>query len=144
MLKKIPQKMTSDLVKVLMDMGHGNEICLANGNFPAVDYGRRVVNLSVDSISLLLKDILDFMPLDMKSDYPVILMEPMEEGFERPEIWSDYKEIIKSSEEAKAFKEFKFIDRQEFYERAKKCFVIVSTCDKTLYSNIILSKGVIA
>lgn len=143
MLKKIPKILTSDLIKVLMDMGHGNEICIANANFPAVDYAKRIVNGGTDSIPKLLESVLEYMPLDIVVESPVFLMEPLEPNWSNPQIWGEYSTIINKSSEAKAFHDFLLLERFEFYERAKACFAIVLTNEQTIYSNVILKKGVI-
>ena len=41
MLKKIPKILSPELVKILMEMGHGDEIVLADGNFPSESIGQR-------------------------------------------------------------------------------------------------------
>lgn len=43
MLKGIPKLLSPALLKILCEMGHGDEIVIADGNFPAENYGKRVV-----------------------------------------------------------------------------------------------------
>ena len=40
MLKNIPPILSPELLKVLCEMGHGDEIILADGNFPAESIGK--------------------------------------------------------------------------------------------------------
>lgn len=143
MLKKIPAIVSPALIKILMEMGHGDEICLADGNFPAESMGGRVVRLDGHGTLNILKAILEFFPLDTFVKNPVMLMKTVDDKMPPPEIWNEYKRIIEASEEKSAFKEFEMIERFEFYERAKECYAVVATGETALYANIILKKGVV-
>jgi L-fucose mutarotase len=143
MLKKIPPIISPDLMKVLMEMGHGDEICLADGNFPSESMGKRVVRLDGHGIEEILEAILAFFPLDTFADNSVFLMQTVSEAEPVPQIWSSYRNIIESSEEKAVFDDFGMIERFEFYERAKKCYAVVATGESALYANIVLKKGVV-
>jgi L-fucose mutarotase len=143
MLKKIPAIVSPALIKVLMEMGHGDEICLADGNFPSQSMGKRVVRLDGHGTPEILKAILEYFPLDTFVKSPVMLMETVGDNTPQPEIWNEYKQVIEQSEEASAFGEFEMIERFDFYERAKECFAVVATGETALYANIILKKGVV-
>lgn len=141
MLKGIPKIFSPDLMKTLMEMGHGEEIVLADGNFSAATLGKRVIRCDGHGIPELLDAILDFLPLDDYVDYPILLMKVARENDEKPSIWDEYRKII----EKKVGHNFQIglIERFDFYERASKAFAIVATSEKALYANIILKKGVI-
>lgn len=142
MLKKIPQILSPELLKVLMEMGHGDEIVLADGNFPAVTCGQRVVRCDGHGIPELLDAILELLPLDVKySDKPVGLMEVMAGDSYQPVIWQTYNEILARHENPAP--QIDYIERFAFYERAKKAFAVVTTGEGALYANILLKKGVV-
>ncbi len=142
MLKKIPKILSPELLKVLMEMGHGDEIVLADGNFPAVTCGQRVVRCDGHGIPELLDAILELLPLDVKySDKPVGLMEVMSGDSYQPVIWQTYNEILARHENPAP--QIDYIERFAFYERAKKAFVVVTTGEGALYANILLKKGVV-
>lgn len=142
MLKNIPKILPPDLLKVLMEMGHGDEIVLADGNFPAVTCGQRVVRCDGHGIPELLDAILKLMPLDIKySDTPVGLMEVVAGDSYVPEIWEEYKPVLARYEETAP--QIEYIERFAFYERAKNAFAVVSTGEDALYANILLKKGVV-
>lgn len=143
MLKKIPAIVSPALIKVLMEMGHGDEICLADGNFPSQSMGKRVVRLDGHGTRDILKAILEYFPLDTFTQRPVMLMEMVDEKTPQPKIWGEYRKIIEQSEEGKAFAEFEMIERFAYYERAKECYAVVATGETALYANIILKKGVV-
>ncbi|RPF48972.1 L-fucose mutarotase [Hydrogenoanaerobacterium saccharovorans] len=142
MLKKIPKILSPELLKVLMEMGHGDEIVLADGNFPAVTCGQRVVRCDGHGIPELLDAILELLPLDVKySDKPVGLMEVMAGDSYQPVIWQTYNEILARHENPAP--QIDYIERFAFYEKAKKAFAVVTTGEGALYANILLKKGVV-
>lgn len=141
MLKHIPPNLTPDLLKVLMEMGHGDEIVIADGNFPAASHAQRLIRLDGQSTLGVLSSILKLFPLDTYVDSPVAYMATAE-GEADPEIWTAYKEVFTASQEKSDSVES--IDRFEFYLRAKKAYAIIATSETALYANIILKKGVIA
>lgn len=144
MLKKIPNILPPELVKVMMEMGHGDEIVLADGNFPSSEYGRRVIRMDGHNAPEILQAMLPFFPLDTYTEQPIALMEIVPGDKVETPIWDVYRQTIHNSEESKALNnDFLHIERFEFYERAKKAFVIVSTGEPALYANIILKKGVV-
>ena len=134
--------MSPELLKILMEMGHGDELVIADGNFPAASIARTFVRLDGHGVPEVLGAILRFFPLDTYVDFPVALMAAVEHG-ERitPPIWEVYRKTIKESKER--FTEFEFVERFAFYERAKKAFAVVATSESALYANIILKKGVV-
>jgi len=141
MLKNVPAILSPELLKILMEMGHGDEIVLADGNFPAASVARRLVRCDGHGVPELLEAILGFLPLDTFVDQPVALMA-VGPGFEtQPAIWDAYRTIVKDSGEP--FSDFELVERFAFYERAKKAYAVVATSEKALYANIILKKGVI-
>ncbi|MBS4207978.1 RbsD/FucU domain-containing protein [Bacillus sp. FJAT-50079] len=140
MLKHIPNNISPELMKVLMEMGHGDEIVIADGNFPAASHTERLVRLDGHSIPPLLESILMYFPLDTFVLCPVTYMATPE-GDPTPEIWNKYEEIlIESGEENIGTVE---IDRFAFYDRAKEAYAIISTSESALYANVILKKGVV-
>lgn len=142
MLKKIPGILSPDAIKLLMEMGHGDEICLSDGNFPAHSIGRKVIRLDGQGMEPLLEVVLEFFPLDTHSDDRVVLMHNGD-GEEAPPIWERYREIIRNSEESMRFSDFAWLSRHAFYERARQCYAVIATGESALYANIILRKGVV-
>ncbi len=141
MLKNIPNILSPDLLKILMEMGHGDEIVIADGNFPAASIAQRLVRLDGHGIPEILEAILNFFPLDTYVESPVGLMAVPPGDNIKPVIWNKYRKIILESKEP--FKEFEYIEKFAFYERAKKAYAIIATSESALYANIILKKGVV-
>lgn len=135
MLKGIPSILSPDLLKVLMEMGHSDEIVIADGNFPAASHSQRLIRCDGHDIPELLEAILQLFPLDTYVKQPMALMAVSPEDDFIPEIWDEYKKIAKVDME--------LMERFDFYERAKSAYAIIATGEKALYANLILKKGVI-
>ncbi len=145
MLKNISSIISPELLKILMEMGHGDEIVIGDGNFPAAAFSRRLVRLDGHGVPEILNAVLQLFPLDQFEQHRAFLMEVVKGGFStpngEPEIWSVYRDIVAAHEPD--FPGFGHIERFAFYERAKKAYAIVATGEEALYANIILKKGVI-
>jgi L-fucose mutarotase len=141
LLKHIPNILCPDLLKILMEMGHGDEIVIADGNFPAASIAQRLIRLDGHNVPEVLEAILKFFPLDKYVKNPVGLMEVVPGDNVKPTIWEEYRRIIVESREP--FKEFEHLERFIFYERAKKAYAVIATSESALYANIILKKGVV-
>jgi L-fucose mutarotase len=141
MLKGIPSILSPELLKVLMEMGHGDEIVLADGNFPAASIARRLVRLDGHDIPNILESVLKLFPLDTYVVKPVALMAVTPGDKIQPVIWEKYKKVILASKEP--FADFEFVERFAFYERARNAYAVVATGESALYANIILKKGVV-
>lgn len=138
MLKGIPPIISPQLMKALLEMGHGDEILLADGNYPCHSSGIQVVRLDGHGIPEILDAVLMFLPLDTFVESNVILMD---NGLnEKPKIWGKYEYILKKSEEDYRIER---MERFKFYERAKNVFCVIASSETELYANIILKKGVV-
>ncbi|WP_435925710.1 RbsD/FucU family protein [Paenibacillus sp. DYY-L-2] len=141
MLKGIYSLLTPDLLKILMEMGHSDEIVLADGNFPAASHARRLVRCDGHGIPELLAAVLQLFPLDGYVEHPVSLMAVMPGDPVETPIWGQYRNILSRYHSVED--SFETIERFAFYERANQAYAIVSTGEKALYANMILKKGVV-
>ena len=141
MLKGIPDILTPELLKIMMEMGHGDEIVIADGNFPSFAHPERTVRLDGHGIPEIMEALLKFMPLDTYDEHPTVFMEVLPDDSYVPEIWETYRRIGKRFEE-KGLRETA-VNKYEFYERAKKAYALITTSEKALYANVILKKGVV-
>ena len=141
MLKNIPNIVSPDLLKILMEMGHGDELVLADGNFPSASIAQRLVRLDGHGIPKILEAILTLFPLDTYVKLPVGLMAVAPGDPVKPVIWNEYRKIILESKEP--FTDFEYIERFAFYQRSRKAYAVVATGETALYANIMLKKGVI-
>lgn len=139
MLKNIPACISPDLMHALMSMGHGDEILLADADFPAATYAKRLLRADGVDVATLLEAILPFFPLDTFVGKPVITMDCSEWGDE-PESYERFRKIIKKHHEG--FGDFELIKRFNLYERVRTAYAIVATSEPD--GNVILKKGVVA
>ena len=139
MLKGIHPAIGPELLKVLAEMGHGDEIILADAHFPGHSFNDRVLRTDGVKITTLLDGILPLFELDSYDD-PLIMMQAVEGDLLDPSVESSYRdEIQKHVSDAP---EVIRIGRFEFYDRAEKAAVVVMTGETAKYGNIILKKGV--
>lgn len=141
MLKGIPSILTPELLKILMEMGHGDEIIIADGNFPGAALANRLIRCDGHNVPEILDAILKFFPLDPYVKAPVSLMEVVPGDDVKPVIWDEYKKVIAKSDNDPS--KIEFVERFAFYERAKKAYAVITTSEPALYANIILKKGVV-
>jgi L-fucose mutarotase len=141
MLKGIPSIISPELLKIMQEMGHGDTLLLGDANFPAASNTERLVRADGHDMPRLLDAILTLFPLDTFAEYQVGLMEVVPGDPTIPTIWETYKEIVKKHENFNV--SYEYIERFEYYERAKQAYAIVATGESALYANIILKKGVI-
>lgn len=141
MLKGIPYVISPELMKIMMEMGHGDELILADGNFPVSALAKRIIRADGHNVPELLDAILKFYPLDPYVKSPVALMAVVPGDNVKTPIWDEYHDIVEKHD-PKAL-EFEHVERFAFYERAKNAYAIVATSEKALYANIIIKKGVV-
>ena len=144
MLKGIPKILSPELLKVLCEMGHGDRIVIADGNFPVESMGKglKVVRMDGHSACDVLEAILQLFPLDTYVEKPVNLMQVMPGDNVETPIWSEYEKLV-SAADSRGGDAIGQIERFAFYEEAKKAYAIVATGEGALYANIMLQKGVV-
>ena len=138
MLKNVPKIIPPELLKILCEMGHGDEIVIADGNFPSTTLGQRVVRMDGHGVPEILEAVLELIPLDTYKPPVCIMKKVAGDEFEVP-IWKVYKDIAaKHTDE-----ELEQMERFAFYDRAKTAYCVIATGEASLYANIILKKGVV-
>lgn len=143
MLKGIPPILSPELLKVLCEMGHTDELTIGDGNFPGHTYGKKVIRLDGHGVPELLDAILQVFPLDTYVDKPVTLMGVVKGDNAKTPIWDTYKEIV-AKYDTRGADCFEEIDKWDFYEKTKeKSTVVIMTGETAIYANIILKKGVV-
>ena len=138
--------LSPELLKILMEMGHADEIVIADGNFPSASIAAQTVSgqlirMDGHGVPEVLEAILKVFPLDPYVDKPASLMEVVPGDPVKTPIWDEYDKIIRASGEP--FDGFENVERFAFYERAKNAYAVIATSETDLYANIILKKGVI-
>ncbi|WP_136661267.1 RbsD/FucU domain-containing protein [Nitratireductor sp. XY-223] len=142
MLRGLNPILSPDLLYILRAMGHGDDIVIADANFPAESMGQKVVRLDGLSATDVAEAVLSVMPLDSFVDDPAITMQVVDDPQATPPVVEAFQNIIEVTADSPV--PIKSIERFAFYDRAKAAFAIVQTGEGRHYGNIILKKGVIA
>lgn len=138
MLKGISPVVSPDLLKVLAEMGHGDEIVFSDAHFPAHTFGRDgAIVLRADGIAAdkLLSGIIPLFELDSYAT-PVAMMSAVPGDTLDPNVEKAYRAALGYGGTIERMERF------AFYERAKKAYAIVLTGETRKYGNVILKKGV--
>ena len=139
MLKGISPHLSPDLLKTLAEMGHGDEIILADAHFPGHTYCTRVLRADGVRISTLLDAILPVFELDSYAP-PLVMMQVVQGDTLDTQVETDYLQAIhRHAPHATAPER---IDRFAFYDRARKVYAVLMTGETRKYGNILLKKGV--
>ena len=140
MLKGISPLFSPELLATLYQMGHGDEIVLADAHFPGHSTNENVIRADGLLIEDLLASILPLFALDSYVDDPVAMMACVPGDQPDPSVEAGYRAVI--DKYVPDTHPITFTERFAFYERAKKAFCVVMTGDTRKYANIILKKGV--
>ena len=142
MLKGSPAIIPPELLKLLAEMGHGDELTIGDGNFPGHTCSKTVVRMDGHSVPEILDAILKLMPLDQYVERPVSLMEVVPGDPVETPIWDVYRDIVKKYDDRE--EPFEYIERFAFYDRVKeKSMFVIMSGESAQYANVILKKGVI-
>ena len=141
MLKGIPSVIPPDLMKIMMEMGHGDELLICDGNYPKFGCPDRCVRMDGHGIPEILDAVLRFFPLDPYVEHPVTFMAVLPDDPYKPEIWPVYREIGAKYEQDGLREQT--INKYDFYEQGKKCYACIAIGEAALYANVILKKGVV-
>jgi L-fucose mutarotase len=138
MLIGISAQLPPDLLYAMASMGHGDELVIADANFPAAKLARRLVQTTSESTTRLAMAVLTLLPIDEFVPAPLALMQAARVQDRNASALADLSAGLSS------FGKIEQVERNAFYERAAQAFAIVTTADARPYANLILRKGVVA
>ena len=141
MLKGIDPLLSGELLKILDEMGHGDQLLLVDRNYPAAASGKPVVRLGEVGVVRAARAILSVFPLDSFVERPLERMEVNDD----PSIVTPNQEAVLAlaREGHGPDLEFGIIPRLEFYARAKQAFAVVHTLETQPYGCFLMQKGVV-
>ena len=140
MLKGLSPLLSPDLLHVLASMGHGDEIVLADANFPAATHAKRLIRLPGASAPAVLDAVLAVLPLDSFVTHAALTMQVVGDASSVPPAVAAFNTLLRQHGHAEAGS----LERFAFYERAAQAFAVVATGEGRIYGNILLKKGVLA
>src|SRR5580704_17595583 len=125
MLKGVPPVISPDLMHLLMKMGHGDEIVIADGNFPSDSKAQQIVRADGLGVVEVLEAVLKFLPIDKFVDDPVAVLKPVNTKDREPPIWKDFRRLLELNEKRRIKRTL--VERFEFYEKAEAAYCDVTT-----------------
>ncbi|WP_181704398.1 RbsD/FucU family protein [Chthonobacter albigriseus] len=140
MLKGIDPRLGPDLLRTLRAMGHGDEIAIVDGNYPAEAHGRRIIRADGLGAVDMADAILSVMPLDDFVEATAFRPGIRNQPDRREPIFDDFEAVIARHEPGKALVP---LQGEAFYARVREAYAVVATTESRLYGNLILRKGVI-
>ncbi len=142
MLIGIDPLLGPELLAHLRSMGHGDELLIADANFPAAANAQRLVRADGVSATQMLTAVVSVLPLDTFSDAAVFVMEVVgAEGSLAP-IADEFRGII-AEKAGERFSRLAGIERFAFYDRARRAYAVIATGERRIYGNVILRKVII-
>ena len=143
MLKGIDARISPDLLRVLARMGHGDEIVIADANFPSAAVARHTVaqaelRIDCDAVAAL-RAILSLLPIDSFEPDPVLTMQVVDDPAAVPAVVAEAVPLLAAQGLRPAA-----LERFAFYDRARRGFAVLRTAETRPYGNFILRKGVIS
>jgi L-fucose mutarotase len=146
MLKNIDPILNADVLYALRAMGHGDDVIIADTNFPADSVARQTVLgklLRIDSVTAgrAAKAILSVMPLDASVEKPVLRMEIAGKPDEVPAVQAEVQKEIDAAE-GRA-RPMGSIERFAFYDLARKAYCVIQTGERRFFGCFAFKKGVI-
>ncbi len=146
MLKGIDQRLSAEIVHVLMLMGHGDDLVICDVNHPAASIAKqttygRLIDMSGCDIPTAARAILSLMPLDTFVPAPVARMQVVGNPAGTVPIFARMQAVVDGAEGRAV--QIDPLERFAFYEAAKRSFAIIRTADSGPYGCFILKKGVV-
>jgi L-fucose mutarotase len=139
MLKGIHRCISPELLKVMAEMGHGDEIILADAHFPAHSVNPRVLRANGLDVTTMLEGMLPLLETD-SYDAPFVMMAAVEGDQLDPAVEEQYMAVIRRH--VPSAQAPQRIDRFAFYERARSAYAVVVTGELRKYGNLLVKKGV--
>lgn len=140
MLKGIPKLISPELLKVLSEMGHGDRLVIADGNFPCESIGKNAIVVRCDGhgVNEILNAVMQLFPLDQFAEKSAFLMQPPEKNAAEPPVWASYRKTIDEYDDTG---KIDVIPKPDFMAEARKAYCIIASSETALYANIMLQKG---
>jgi len=146
MLKGIHPLLNADVLYALRAMGHGDDLIVADTNFPSDSVARQtvfgeVLRIDADAATAIAA-ILSVYPLDTFVDDAAARMEIVGAPKEIPPVQKEVQKVIDKAEGRKW--PMISIERYAFYERARQAYCVIQTHERRFYGCFAFRKGVIA
>ncbi len=140
MLIGLPPLLGPELLYTLRAMGHGDEIAIVDGNYPALEHGRRVIRADGHGVVDVVEAILSVLPVD---DFVAEALFRASVGGDGETADPVHDELIALCAKRAPGRKVVALTGRAFYERVRAAHAVVATSEPRLYANMIVRKGVI-
>ena len=140
MLKNFDNRLNADVIQALRAMGHGDEIAIVDGNYPAEEHARRLVRMDGHAAPRILDALLSVVPVDDMVPEAVWRPAAFGDPARIEPVFADFAAVVKRHEPKQAIVP---LIGDAFYGKVKACFAIVASGETRLYGNIVVRKGVV-
>ena len=140
MLIGLPAILGPDLLYTLRAMGHGDEIALVDGNYPAQNDARRLLRADGHGIIAVLDAILRVLPLDRATPHAIFRAALHNDPAQSADI---HHKIDAACHAHAPTYTVHALSGADLYPRIRAAQTIVATSETALFANVILRKGVI-
>jgi L-fucose mutarotase len=140
MLIGIPPLLGPDFLATLRAMGHGDEIAIVDGNYPALDHARRLVRADGHGVLAVVEAVLKVMPLDLAVPAALFRASLMNDPAQAGEIHRQIDALFARMAPGMTVVP---LSGEALYPRIRGAHAIVATSETALFANVILRKGVI-
>ncbi len=142
MLIGIDPLLGPELLAHLRSMGHGDELVIADANFPAASVAKRLVRAEGTTTPQMLAGVLSVLPLDTFTKDAVCVMEVVDSPGVLAPITDEFRKVV-AARAGQRFSNIVGLERFAFYDRAHRAYAVIATGERRLYGNIIVRKGII-
>jgi L-fucose mutarotase len=139
MLLGLDPLLSPDLLHALASAGHGDRIAIVDANFPAASMARRLIPLHGANATAALAAVLSVLPVDDFEPDPVVVMEVVGSPDQTPEAVAEFTRLLAGAGVAPPSR----LPRHDFYRAVREAYAVISTGERRLYGNILLTKGVV-
>lgn len=140
MLKGIDPLLSGALLKMLDELGHGDQLVIADRNFPSHTQGSPVVHLAIADVVRVFDAVLSVFPLDTFVEQPIERISPADDPIPN----ATQTAVLETARRHDGRPlEFQVVPRVDFYARASRAHAVIHTLEAAPYCDFIMTKGVV-
>ena len=140
MLIGIPPLLGPDFLATLRAMGHGDELAIVDGNYPALDHARRLVRADGHGVLAVVEAVMTVMPLDKAAPAALFRASLNNDPAQAGDIHHQIDVLFARMAPGMTVVP---LSGEALYPRIRAAHAVVATSETALFANVILRKGVI-
>ena len=141
MLINVNPLISPEILQLIRSMGHGDKFVLSDANFPSYSHANKLYRMDGLNIPQAAEALLSHFPLDSFIPHPVERMEIDGKPEEVNDVHQDLIDTVKKVSGANW--KVGSVERQKFYDEARKAMAVITTSDTRPYGCFMFTKGVL-